>query len=196
MILCDKVDLVSTYFSFAWLLSPRSHWLIYSRYVNFTYYMQNLHSCVKIYLLRVHMFLKSFGLNCTWTESRMAHVGKFYGRHRLIRSAFGAFFVQKTYWNYNFVGLLHHPFWLQLNLALWVSLLIFFKLLCLAKDHWRGFSTRIWSILLINPIKKCCIHSVEVSFYISLIWVVDWFLSETDVWTHVFMLSRHKGYFF
>ena len=42
---------------------PRSHALIYTRYVNYTC-MYNLHPGVKIYLLRVHMFLRSFGLNC------------------------------------------------------------------------------------------------------------------------------------
>ena len=41
------------------LLKPRSHALIYTRYVNYTY-MYNLHPGVKIYLLRVHMLLKSF----------------------------------------------------------------------------------------------------------------------------------------
>ena len=45
-----------------WYLKPRSHALIYTRYVNYTY-MYNLHPGVKNYLLRVHMFLKSFGLN-------------------------------------------------------------------------------------------------------------------------------------
>ena len=43
-------------------LKPRSHALIYTRYVNYTY-MYNLHPGVKIYLLRVHMFLNTFGLN-------------------------------------------------------------------------------------------------------------------------------------
>ena len=44
---------------YSWL-KPRSHALIYTRYANYTY-MYNLHPGVKIYLLRVHMFLKSFG---------------------------------------------------------------------------------------------------------------------------------------
>ena len=43
-------------------IKPRSHALIYTRYVNYTY-MYNLHPGVKIYLLRVHMFQKSFGPN-------------------------------------------------------------------------------------------------------------------------------------
>ena len=43
-------------------IKPRSNALIYTRYVNYTY-IYNLHPGVKICLLRVHMFLKSFGLN-------------------------------------------------------------------------------------------------------------------------------------
>ena len=48
------------------------------------------------------------------------HVAKFYGRLRLIRSVLrtSKFFVLEIYWNCNFVGLLHHPVWLQLVLAL------------------------------------------------------------------------------
>ena len=42
----------------------------------------------------------------------------------------------------DFVGLLHHPFWLNLVLALLDITFRLFKLLCLAKDNWRGFSTR------------------------------------------------------
>ena len=53
--------------SYAYILTsgrfkPRSHALIYTRYVNYTY-MYNLHPGVKIYLLRVRMDLKSFGPN-------------------------------------------------------------------------------------------------------------------------------------
>ena len=71
--------------------------------------------------------------HCWWTsESPRAHVAKFYGRLRLIRSVWRAskFSVFKIDWNCNFVGLLHHPFWsLLFNfLSLYTS--------CLAKDHW------------------------------------------------------------
>ena len=44
------------------------------------------------------------------------------------------FFVFKIHCNCNFVGLLHHPFWLYLVLALLGIILQPFKLLCLAKD--------------------------------------------------------------
>ena len=56
----------------------------------------------------------------------------------LIVSKFSVF---KIDWNCNFVGLLHHPFWLQLVLALFCHHFSAFYT-CLAKDHWRGFSTR------------------------------------------------------
>ena len=58
---------------------------------------------------------------CWWTsESPRAHVAEFYCRIRLIRSVWreSKFSVFKIDWNCNFVGLLHHPFWLQLVLAL------------------------------------------------------------------------------
>ena len=56
------------------------------------------------------------------SESPRAHVAKFYGRLRLIRSVWRAskFSVFKIDSNCDFVGLrvvLHHPFWLQLVLA-------------------------------------------------------------------------------
>ena len=51
----------------------------------------------------------------------------------------------KINWNCNFVGLLHHPFWLLLVLALSDHISTFkTTLICLAncKDHWRAFITR------------------------------------------------------
>ena len=62
--------------------------------------------------------------------------------------------------NFNFVGLLHHPFWIHLVYALSG---IHFQLLnphCLTKDHWWGTvpEMRIWSILLIHSDLKWCIH--------------------------------------
>ena len=48
----------------------------------------------------------------------------------------------KIHWNCDFVGLLHQPFWLYLVLALLNITSRLYKLHCLAKDHWRGFSTR------------------------------------------------------
>ena len=83
--------------------------------------------------------------HCWWTnESPRAHVAKFYGRLRLICSVWRAsyFSVFKIDWNCNFVCLLHHPFWLQLVLALFGNYFSTFYTTCLAKDQWRGFSTR------------------------------------------------------
>ena len=52
------------------------------------------------------------------------------------------FSVFKINWNCNYVDLLHHPFWLRLVLALFGQYFSTFDTACLAKDHWRGFSTR------------------------------------------------------
>ena len=51
-------------------------------------------------------------------------------------------FRVKIDWNCNFVGLLHHPF---LTLAcfwhfLGINFQLFIKILCSAKDHWRGLT--------------------------------------------------------
>ena len=58
-----------------------------------------------------------------------------FSEHRIFR-------VFKVHSNCDFWGWLQHPFWLCLVLALLVIHFQLFKLLCLAKDHWRGFSTR------------------------------------------------------
>ena len=58
--------------------------------------------------------------HCWWTGgSPRAHVARFYGRLQLIRSVWRAskFSVFKIDRNCSFVGLLHHPFWLQFILA-------------------------------------------------------------------------------
>ena len=73
--------------------------------------------------------------------------------------------------NCNFVGLFHHPFWLQLVLGTFeTSIFNFFKVLCLAKDHWWGFvpEMRIWSILLIQfDLKRCIRHSRSLFLYFN-----------------------------
>ena len=81
---------------------------------------------------------------CWWTsESPRAHVAKFNGRLRLIRSVLRATeFSVKIDWNCVFGGLLHHHFWLRLVLALSVQHFLLLEPLYLAKDHWWGFSTR------------------------------------------------------
>ena len=57
-----------------------------------------------------------FTSTTSWVSQR-ALVAKFYGRLQLIRSVLRAiilkFSVLKFFCNCNFVGLLHHPFWLQ-----------------------------------------------------------------------------------
>ena len=88
--------------------------------------------------------------HCWWTsESPRAHVARFYGRLRLIRSVLrvSKFSVFKLDWNCNFVDLLHHPFWLQLILALFQL----FKLHIWPRitDEGSVPEMRIWSITLI-----------------------------------------------
>ena len=76
--------------------------------------------------------------------------------------------VFKIDWNCNFVGLLHHPFWLQLVLALFGYYFSTFYTTCLAKDHWRGFSTRnAHMIHIVNLFRlKWCIH-LSRSLYLN-----------------------------
>ena len=97
-----------------------------------------------------------------WSTYIRAHVAKFYGRLWLIRSVWRAskLSVFKIDWNCRFVDLLHHPFWLQLVLALFGHYFSTFYATCLAKDHWRGFSTRnAHMVHIVNLFRlKWCIH--------------------------------------
>ena len=78
----------------------------------------------------------------------------------------------KIDWNCNFVGLLHHPIWLKLDLALWSITFQLFELLCKAKDHWRGFSTRNAHMvhILIKSDLKWCIHLSRSLLSYSYMW--------------------------
>ena len=110
--------------------------------------------------------------HCWWTsESPRAHVAKFYGWLRLIRSVWRApkFCVFKINWNCNYVGLLHHPFWLQLVLALFGHYFLTFYTTYIAKDQWRGFSTRnAHMVHIVNSIRlKWCIYLIK-SVYLNL----------------------------
>ena len=83
--------------------------------------------------------------HCCWTsESPKAHVAKFYGRFRFIRSVLRAskFYEFKLFkivilWVYYTI-----PFGFILFRHFWSITFHLFKLLCLANDHWRGFITR------------------------------------------------------
>ena len=59
-----------------------------------------------------------------------------------IRRIMCIFSVFEIDWNCKCVGLLHHPFCFQLILAFWGINFELITLLCLAKDHWWGCSTR------------------------------------------------------
>ena len=80
----------------------------------------------------------------------------------------------KIVWNCNFVGLLHHPFWLQLDLARLGHLFILFWLWI--TDEGSVLEMLILSILLIQSGLKWCIHLSRSIFYIfqllkHLIWL-------------------------
>ena len=104
----------------------------------------------------------------TKSNTVLAHVAKIYGRLRLIRSVLRAWkiFRIKIDWNCNFVGLLHHPFWLQLVMTLSGN---HFQLLNphgLAKDHWWGFITQnTHMIQIVNSDFKWCIHFSRSLYY-------------------------------
>ena len=116
-------------------------------------YFRDFSQCIQndlsyLYIFKPHQcpnkwFWRAKRINLT-TEVLVlrAHVAKFYGRLRLICSVWRASKVSvfKIDRNCNFVGLLHHRFWLQFILILFCH--YFSKLHCSAKDHWRGFSTR------------------------------------------------------
>ena len=92
-----------------------------------------------------------------------AHVAKFYGWLRLIRSVWrtSKFSFFKIDRNFNFVGLYYTiPFCFNLLWHLLVITFQLFKLHCLVKDHWRGFSTRnAHMVYIVNLIRlKWCIH--------------------------------------
>ena len=94
-------------------------------------------------------------------ESPRAHVAKFYDRLRLIRSVWEhQNFYVKIDWKCNFMGLLHHPFWLYLNLALSGNHFQRLKPLVWLRVTDEGSlpEMRIWSILLIEYDLKWCIH--------------------------------------
>ena len=83
--------------------------------------------------------------HCWWTsESPRAHVAKFYGRLRLIRSVLRAskFSVLKLIEIVIFG--VHYTIHFGFNLLrhFWDNTFQLLKLLCLDKDHWWGFSTR------------------------------------------------------
>ena len=83
--------------------------------------------------------------HCWWTrKSPRAHVAKFYGRPRLISSVW-------EHQNFSELKLIEIiilrvyytiPFGFSLLRHFFSSFFHFLKLLCLAKDYWRGFSTR------------------------------------------------------
>ena len=92
------------------------------------------------FMVIMGILLKQYGaplLNVKW------HVAKFYGRLQLIRSVLWASKFSELklieiviLWAYYTI-----PFGFSLFRNFWSITFYLFKLLCLAKDHWRGFST-------------------------------------------------------
>ena len=121
----------------------------------------------------------SFHIKTTWWVSTAGGPGSPRGHMKPSSTAdFGWFvafesikiFRVQTWLNCDFVGLLHHPFWLLPCFgSFWASLFNFLELLYLAKDHWRGSST-IWSILLIQSDLKWCTH-LSRRLFSYLIWL-------------------------
>ena len=106
--------------------------------------------------------------HCWWTsESPRAHVAKSYGRLRLIRSVWRAskLPVYKINWNGKFITI---PFGFSL---FWYLLVITLQLLnttCLAKDHWRGFSTRnAHMVYIVNLIRLKWFIPLSRSLYLN-----------------------------
>ena len=108
----------------------------------------------------------------------LAFVAKFYGLLWLIRSVWEhQHFPFKIDWNSYFVGLLQHPFWLQLYLALFGHHIATFKLLCWFRitDEGPVPEMRIWSILLIKSDLKWCIPLSSKSLFTFVL--SRWFLT-------------------
>ena len=99
------------------------------------------------YKIKIYIFVFQLlgECHCWWTkESPRAHVAKFYGRLRLIRSVLRAskFAVLKLIeivilWVYYTT-----PFGFSFFRHFWDINFQPFQLLSFAKDHWRGFNTR------------------------------------------------------
>ena len=82
---------------------------------------------------------------CLWTsESPRAHVAKFYGQLRLTRSGLRASKFSDLKLNEIVILLVYYtiPFDFSSFWYFWGIHFQLLNLLCLAKDHWRGFSTR------------------------------------------------------
>ena len=96
------------------------------------------------YFSRIFQFQLLGECHCWCTkESPRTHVAKFYGRLRLIRCVLRAsifsvlqlieIVILWVYYTIPFGFSFFRHFWHHFST---------FKLVCLAKDHWRGFSTR------------------------------------------------------
>ena len=116
--------------------------------------------------------------HCWWTsESPRAHVAKLYGRLRLIRGVLRAstfWFKIVIFWDYYTIPLNFSLFW-----HFWGINLLLLKLVCLAKDYWGGFSTRIAHMvhIVVKSDLKWCIHLsrslLSYKICIQIVWFDD-----------------------
>ena len=113
--------------------------------------------------------------HCWWTkEYPRAHVAKFYGRLRLIRSVLRAsiFFFFKLIEIVILWVFLHNPFWLKLiSTLLGITLQLFVNVFLLLRitDEILVAEMFIWSILLIKSDLKWCIHLSKSLYVIQLL---------------------------
>ena len=80
------------------------------------------------------------------------------------------FRVIKIHSNCNFVGLLHHPFWLYLVMALWVYVFNFLNSFLWLRITDEGLEPemRIWSISLIKSNLKWCKSFFNFNYLVSV----------------------------
>ena len=165
------------------LCLAKDHWRGFSN--------RNAHMVHAVNLIRFKMMYTSWlrslflfqllGVTVGGPVSHGAHVAKFYSRLRLIRSVLRAskFSVLKfteivILWVYYTI-----PFGFSLFLHFWGIDFQLLKLLCLAKDHWRGFSTQ--NAHMVHVVNLIRFKMVYTSWWRSMfVFVKGLLISKTD----------------
>ena len=146
----------------------------------------------------MHTSLQPLGdCHCWWTRvSPRAHVAKFYVRLQIwvLRFETIKIFRVEIYWNRNVVDLLHGIpigfsfFWYFYDISFQL-----FKLLCLAKDHWWGFSTRnAHMVHIVNEIRFKMVYT----FWSLVIFQPFHSLGECHCWLTRESLRAHAANFY
>ena len=145
-------------------------------YLNMQSNKENINLIVYIWVEVSFEFQLLGEYHCWWTgESPRAHVAKFYGRLRLTRSVLRAshfpclrfieIVILWVYYTIHFGSTLFCTFRL-LGLS-------YFKLLCLAKDHFRGFSTQ--NAHMIHVVNLIRVRISKIYQLIKIMHSVSWF---------------------